>query len=106
MTVEQLKEKQAQMSDVDLILNVERQITELARTGGRSLTMCVPPEITDTDMILSELVRRFKLKSSEYKESIKVKCNHPLEHRIGWHDSSVLCTNCNEVIEQYGVAIN
>ncbi|MDM8159054.1 hypothetical protein QUH73_04390 [Labilibaculum sp. K2S] len=32
----------------------------MARTGGRSHIMCVPPEITDTDMILSELVDRYE----------------------------------------------
>ena len=52
--------KQKAMTNKDLIKEVESQITELARTGGRSHKMCVPPEITDTDMILSEMVRRFK----------------------------------------------
>ena len=41
-------------------MTVERQITELARTGGKSHRMCVPPMPEDTDMILSELIKRFK----------------------------------------------
>ena len=57
-TIERL---QAEMSDEVLIKKVEHQIIELAKTSGRSHVMCIPPEITDTDMILSELVRRFKL---------------------------------------------
>jgi hypothetical protein len=60
MTVERLKELQSEMSNETLIKEVERQITELARTGGKSHRMCVPPMPEDTDMILSELVKRFK----------------------------------------------
>lgn len=60
MTTEELDEKQAAMSNEDLIEFVDKQITELARTGGRSHKMCVPAKITDTDMLFSELLRRFK----------------------------------------------
>ena len=48
------------MSNDSLIKEVERQITELTRTGGKRHRMCVPPMPEDTDMILSELVRRYK----------------------------------------------
>lgn len=61
ITIEKLQQMQAEMQDEVLIKKVEHQISELAKTGGRSHIMCVPPEITDTDMILSELVRRYKL---------------------------------------------
>ncbi len=60
MTEKVFKEKQESMSNEALIGFVEDQITELARTGGRSHKMCVPPRITDTDILFSELVRRFK----------------------------------------------
>jgi hypothetical protein len=60
MTEQRLKELQEGMSNDSLIKEVERQITELARTGGKSHRMCVPPMPEDTDMILSELVRRYK----------------------------------------------
>ena len=60
MTEQRLKELQSEMSNETLIKEVERQITELARTGGKSHRMCVPPMPEDTDMILSELVRRYK----------------------------------------------
>jgi len=60
MTEQRLKELQEGMSNDSLIKEVERQITELARTGGKSYRMCVPPMPEDTDMILSELVRRYK----------------------------------------------
>lgn len=60
MTTEQFKQKQAAMSNDELIELASKQISELAKTGGRSHMMCVPPMITDTDMIFGELINRFK----------------------------------------------
>jgi len=60
MTEEQFKQKQKNMSNEDLILECRRQVSELAKTGGRSHKMCIPPMITDTDMIFSELLDRFE----------------------------------------------
>ncbi len=60
MKEEQFRAKQQAMSDQDLIEKAETMITELARTYGKSHTMSIPPMITDTDMLLSELVRRYK----------------------------------------------
>lgn len=71
MTSEELKELQSKMPNDILIEKVEHQISELAMTGGRSHVMCVPPEITDTDMLLSEMVRRFIQLEAERKEMIE-----------------------------------
>jgi len=60
MTPEELQAKQDAMSNDALIGFAEDQVSKLAETGGKSHTMCVPPEITDTDMLFSELIRRFK----------------------------------------------
>lgn len=60
MKVEAFEAKQAEMSNVELIKWANTHVSELARTGGRSLRMCVPPMVTDTDMILSEVIRRFE----------------------------------------------
>ncbi len=60
MTPEELRQKQAAMSDEALIGFAKDQVSDLAKTGGRSHTMCVPPMITDTDMLFSELIRRFE----------------------------------------------
>jgi hypothetical protein len=60
MTQEQFEQEQAAMSNEELIELAGKQVSELARTGGRSHRMCVPPMITDTDMLFSELIRRFK----------------------------------------------
>ena len=64
-STEVFAEQQAVMPDKELIELAEKQVSELARTGGRSHRMCVPPMITDTDMLLSELIRRFKELSSK-----------------------------------------
>ena len=60
MTEQELKEEQKAMEDKTLITLVEMTITDLAETGGRSHRMTVPPQIDDTDMLLSELVERYK----------------------------------------------
>ena len=59
MTEQELKEKQKAMDDKTLIALAEKTIIDLAKTGGRSHRMTVPPQIDDTDMLLSELVDRF-----------------------------------------------
>lgn len=60
MTLEQFEQKQKNMSNEDLILKCKKEISELARTGGRSHKMTVPPQVDDTDMLFSELVVRFE----------------------------------------------
>ena len=70
MTTDELKELQEKMPNDILIKKVEEQISKLAETGGRSHTMCVPPEITDTDMLLSEMVRRYKVTLQTMEEAI------------------------------------
>lgn len=62
---ELFEEKQANMSNEALIGFVNDQITNLAKTGGKSHEMNVPPRITDTDMLFSEMLRRFKIMCNE-----------------------------------------
>lgn len=57
---EQFEQKQAAMSDKELIELCRNQVSKLAETGGKSHTMCIPPMITDTDMLFGELINRFK----------------------------------------------
>lgn len=52
--------KQAEMSNEELIALAEKEVGELAKTYGKSHKMTIPPMITDTDMVLTELIRRFK----------------------------------------------
>ena len=58
-------DKQAAMSNEDLINLTSEGLHKLCITGGRSLTMCVPPMVTDFDMLVSELLNRFK--ASQFK---------------------------------------
>lgn len=57
--------KQKEMSDADLIENVQNQLSELCKTGGRSFTMRVPPSVNDFDMLVCEMARRFKEYASQ-----------------------------------------
>jgi hypothetical protein len=60
MTIEEFEQKQAAISNEDLIELAEQQVSQLAESGGRSHRMSVPPKITDTDMIFSELIQRYR----------------------------------------------
>jgi len=55
-----LADKQAAMPDKELIFLAQQEISELAKSYGKSHHMSIPPQIKDTDMILSELIRRYK----------------------------------------------
>ena len=37
-----------------------KELSKLCKTGARSFTMTVPPRLLDTDILFSELLRRFK----------------------------------------------
>ena len=63
MTVEEFELKQSKMSDSELIDLCQKEVGELASTYGKSHRMTIPPMITDTDMLLSELIKRFKMLS-------------------------------------------
>jgi len=58
--IELFKQKQAEMTDKELHDLVRTELSKLCKTGGKSLTMRVPPTVTDTDMLISELLNRFK----------------------------------------------
>lgn len=58
----EFKNNMAKLSDMELAEMVHKEISNLAKTGGKSFKMRVPPEITDSDMLLSELVTRFEKK--------------------------------------------
>ena len=60
MTHEELQNKIHTMSDRKLIEEATIQLDKLCVTGGKSFTMNVPPRVTDTDLILSEVIRRFE----------------------------------------------
>lgn len=65
MKTEQFAQQQAEMSNKELIDLCHKQVSELARTGGRSHRMTVPPMVTDTDMLFCELLKRFESLTSK-----------------------------------------
>lgn len=71
MTPDQLfQQRQAAMPDEELIEKTQKSLSELCNTGGRSLTMSVPPKTDDFDMMVVELTRRLKQKNmkTNFKE--------------------------------------
>jgi len=96
-TADDFSKEQQQMPDSELIKLVKEQISNLAKTGGRSHTMCVPPSIKDTDMLLSELVRRFEYASQDKWISVEDRLPEiPLDKTCGdfvlvfdWSNQSV-----------------
>ena len=62
MTQEEFEKRQAEMSDKELIKLAYNEISELCKTRGKSLRMCIPPMVKDTDMILYEVIKRFEEK--------------------------------------------
>lgn len=63
MTHEEFKLKVEALSDNELHDMAQKALSKLCETGGKSFTMTVPPRINDTDIILAELIRRFKILS-------------------------------------------
>jgi hypothetical protein len=66
MTTEEFELMQSEMSDDNLIKLTLDEVSNLARTGGRSHKMSIPPKITDTDMLFCELIKRFKKLTNLY----------------------------------------
>ena len=60
MTEKEFKQRQSNVSDEKLIETIETKLSEICKTGGKSLTMSVPPHESDFDMAVCELIRRYK----------------------------------------------
>lgn len=96
MTQKHFETKQAEVSDTKLIETIETKLSKLCQTGGRSLSMSVPPQVSDIDMAICELIRRYKqliitdvvLQSEQLKpkQQICYKSNEPCKY-----DCSGLC---------------
>jgi len=56
---EAFRQMQKEMTDAELVKKVSQQVSEMCKTGGKSFRMTVPVSVNDTDMLISELVRRF-----------------------------------------------
>ena len=60
MNTEEFEKARTEITDVDLIKKARDLLSELCKTGGKSFRMTVPPRIDDTDMIFSELIKRYQ----------------------------------------------
>lgn len=70
-TAEELfRRKQAEMSDNELAELVSEGLSKLCKSGGQSFTMTVPPRVDDFDMLVCELVRRFKEGGRDFNHKI------------------------------------
>lgn len=61
MTHEEFQKQLEAIPNLELAEKAHSALSKLCSTGGRSFTMTVPPQIDDTDMVLSEVIRRFEL---------------------------------------------
>ena len=59
-SVKIFEEKQSLMSDKELIERADIELSKLCKSYGAKFTMSIPARITDTDMIFSELIKRYK----------------------------------------------
>lgn len=56
-----IQEKVKDISDQELVEMAQKELSKLCSTGGQSFTMTVPPRVDDTDIILSEVIKRFEV---------------------------------------------
>lgn len=67
MTEEEFNAKLAEIPDEDLIILAEAHVINTAAFGDKAFRMSVPPQISDADMVLCELIRRYKNKVENVK---------------------------------------
>lgn len=61
MTQEEFKKSIEAIPDRQLAEMAHSALSKLCSSGGQSFTMTVPPRIDDTDMLFSEVIKRFEL---------------------------------------------
>lgn len=60
MTKEEFQKELESISNEELATIAHSELNELCLTGGGSFTMTIPPRKDDTDIIFSEIIRRFE----------------------------------------------
>ncbi len=61
MTHEEFRAEIKAIPDLELHNKGQALLSRLCETGGGSFVMSIPPQINDSDMILSEIIKRFGL---------------------------------------------
>lgn len=79
-----LRKKQQEMSNEELAEKVDKAVSDMCKSGVKTFRMSIPPSVNDTDMLISELVRRFKegnrliadspFSNDNLRNSIKIDC--------------------------------
>jgi hypothetical protein len=78
MTYEQFKSEVEAISNYKILEMAQYELTKLCSTGGDSFTMSIPPQTTDTDIVFSQLIERFKFLEFRVNELAKDRLNqHP-----------------------------
>lgn len=60
MTHEEFQKRVQNIPGPELIEMAEKAVSKLCKTGAKSFTMSIPPRIDDTDVVLIEIIQRFK----------------------------------------------
>lgn len=60
MTHEEFQQQVYDIPDRKLIEMAGIAVEKMCKTGGKSFTMTVPPRTDDTDIVLTEIIRRFE----------------------------------------------
>lgn len=66
----------------ELIKKAEVAVSKLCNTGAKSFTMSVPPRLDDTDIVLSEVIRRLQSLTAKDK-SLEV-CSNTEKSKISF----------------------
>lgn len=64
MTHEEFQKTVESIPATQLVEMAEKAVSKLCKTGAKSFTMSIPPKTDDTDIILTEIIRRFKEKKN------------------------------------------
>lgn len=83
MTQEQFERKQAEVPNEILIETIETKLSKLCASGGKSLSMSVPPQVSDIDMAIYELIRRYKQLTIPVVVSSTCKCGRQKTCEVG-----------------------
>jgi len=60
MNTEDFAKQLEDITNADLVLLADQQLAKLIKTNGKSFLMSVPAQITDTDIIFMQLIKRFE----------------------------------------------
>ena len=60
MNTEDFAKQLEDITNADLVLLADQQLSKLIKTNGKSFLMSVPAQTTDTDIIFMQLIKRFE----------------------------------------------